>query len=68
MGNVGLLERRHLVVADIVHIGKEANNIDDQVLDIRKAQMFRDKAVVIEKILAMSQKQAEEYGVNRKTF
>jgi len=43
-------------------------NIDDQALDIRKAQMFRNKAVVMERILAISQKKAEEYGVDRKTF
>jgi len=30
--------------------------------------MFRDKAVIMERILAMSQKKAEEYGVDRKTF
>jgi hypothetical protein len=35
-GSIGLLERRHLVVNDVVHIGKEANNIDE-ALDIRKA-------------------------------
>lgn len=66
--SVGVLERRHLVVEDVVHIGKEANNIDDQALDIRKAQMFRDKVVTIERILALPQKKAEEYGVDRKTF
>jgi hypothetical protein len=67
-GCVGLLKRRDLVVEDVVHIRKEANNIDDQVLDIRKAQMFRDKAVIIERILALPQKKAEEYGVDRRTF
>lgn len=67
-GNVGLLERRHLVVDDIVHIGKEANNIDDQALDIRKAQMFRDKNTECQKILAIRQCDAEKVGVDRKTF
>lgn len=67
-GEIGLLARRHLVVDDVVHIGKEANNIDDQALDIRKAQMFRDKTVIMEWILVLSQKTAEEYGVDRKTF
>ncbi|MBA7483595.1 hypothetical protein ES707_19111 [subsurface metagenome] len=56
------------MVDDVVHIGKEANNIDDQALDIWKAQMFRDKAAIIERILALPQKKAEEYGVDRKTF
>lgn len=56
------------MVEDVVHIGKEANNIDDQALDIRKAQLFRDKAVIMEKILAISQKKAEENGMDRKTF
>lgn len=67
-GDVGLLERRHIVADDVAHIGKEANNIDEQALEVRKAQKFIDKAEIMKKIIAMSQKVAEECGVDRKTF
>ena len=53
---------------DVAHIGKEANNIDDQALEVRKAQSFLDKIVIMETILAMPQKIAEVCGVDRKTF
>jgi len=52
----------------LIHIGKEANNIDDQALEVRKAQRFLDKTVIMKKILSMSQKIAEKCGVDRKTF
>ena len=67
-GEIGLLKRRHLEINNIVHIEKEANNIDDQALDIKKAQMFLDRAKIMEMILALSQKEVEEHGVDRKTF
>ncbi len=68
VGDVGLLERRHIVADDVAHIGKEANNIDEQALEVRKAQRFLDKVEIMKKILSMSQKIAEECGVDRKTF
>ena len=52
----------------MAHIGKEANNIDEQALEVRKAQRFIDKAEIMKMILSMSQKVAEEYGVDRETF
>ena len=53
---------------DVAHIGKEANNIDEQALEVRKAQRFLDKIEIMKKILDLPQKKAEEYGVDRKTF
>ena len=52
----------------MVYIGKEANNIDEQVLDVKKAQEFVDVEEIKRKILCISQKQAEELGVSRSTF
>ena len=35
---------------------------------MKQAQQFLDKAVIMERILALPQKEAEECGVDRKTF
>ncbi|WP_319507616.1 hypothetical protein [uncultured Methanolobus sp.] len=37
-----------------VYIGKEANNIDEQALDVKKAQEFINKQEIMESILQMS--------------
>jgi hypothetical protein len=48
--------------------GKETNNIDEQALDVRKAQEFINKQEIMDNILNMSQKQAEALGVSRSRF
>ena len=35
-----MLERKHVQADSIVYIGKEANNIDELILDVKKAQEF----------------------------
>ncbi|NPE30356.1 hypothetical protein HNV12_20850 [Methanococcoides sp. SA1] len=52
----------------VIYIGKEANNIDEQELDVKKAQEFIDVEEIKKKILKMSQKEAERLGVGRSTF
>jgi hypothetical protein len=39
-GDEGFLERKHIYVSDIIHIGKEANNIDNEPLDGGNVQVF----------------------------
>ena len=51
-----------------MYIGKEANNIDEQALDVKRTQVFIDKKDIMKKILELSQSQVEEWGVNRGTF
>jgi hypothetical protein len=51
-----------------VYIGKEANNIDEQALDVKKAQEFINKQEIMDNILNVSQKQAESMGVSRNRF
>ncbi|MCM1986289.1 hypothetical protein [Methanococcoides seepicolus] len=51
-----------------VYIGKEANNIDEQELDVKKAQEFVDVEEIKRNILEMPQKEAEILGVCRNTF
>lgn len=67
-GDVGVLERKHIQTNSIVYIGKEANNIDEQQLDVELAQVFIDEKWIAEQILNLPQKIAEECGVDRKTF
>jgi hypothetical protein len=38
-GDIGALERRHIQADGLVHKGKEANNIEDQPLDVKGAQV-----------------------------
>jgi len=42
-GDVGQLERRHIPVSDIIHLGREANNIEEEPLDGGIVQVFRHK-------------------------
>ncbi|MDY9927885.1 hypothetical protein [Methanosarcina sp.] len=39
-GNTGVLERKHIKADGLVYIRKEANNIEDQPLDITGIQVF----------------------------
>ena len=67
-GEVGILERKHVHADGVVYIGKEANNIDEQELNVKQAQAFLNKKEIMQNILDLSQKKAEEWGVDRKTF
>lgn len=67
-GEVGILERKHVQADGVVYIGKEANSIDEQELDVKKAQEFIDVEEIKRKILEMPQKEAERLGVGRNTF
>ena len=67
-GDIGTLERKHVQADFVVYIGKVANNIDEQVLDVKKVQKFINKQEFMEVILNMFQKQAEALGVSRSTF
>ena len=44
---------RYIHVDSVVLIGKEANNIDDQALDIGQAQVFVNKQEIMDKILQL---------------
>ncbi|TQD27912.1 DNA polymerase [Methanolobus vulcani] len=67
-GNTGVLERKHVHADGVVYIGKEANNIDEQALDVKRSQVFIYKGCIMRKILELSQSQVEEWGVDRGTF
>ncbi|MGA2914246.1 MAG: hypothetical protein ABSE07_12130 [Methanoregula sp.] len=66
-GDIGQLERRYIYVSEIVHIGKEANNIDDEPLKTGKVQVFRNEEKDRLRIVEMRQCDAERLGIDRKT-
>jgi hypothetical protein len=66
-GNVGQLERRHIQVSEIVHIGKEANNIEDEPLETGNVQVFKNEEKERLRIVEMRQCDAEKLGINRGT-
>ncbi|WP_135605546.1 hypothetical protein [Methanococcoides sp. NM1] len=67
-GEIGVLERKHVHADSVIYIGKEANNIDEQELDVKQAQEFIDVEEIKRKILEMPQKEAEKLGLSRSTF
>lgn len=67
-GDVGLLERKHVVADGVIHIGKEANSVDEQALDVKRSQVFMNEREYREEILNMSYKEGERRGINRGTL
>ncbi|OPY24867.1 MAG: hypothetical protein A4E23_00199 [Methanomethylovorans sp. PtaU1.Bin073] len=67
-GEIGILERKHVHADGIIYIGKEANNIDEQALDVDKVQVFVNKDEIMQMILGIPQKEAEARGVSRSVF
>ncbi|WMW22914.1 hypothetical protein RE476_03570 [Methanolobus mangrovi] len=67
-GDIGIMERKHVHADSVIYIGKEANNIDEQALDVKKAQEFINKQEIMDNILTMSQSEAEVLGVSRSRF
>jgi hypothetical protein len=56
-----------ICVSEIVHIGKEANNIEDKPLETGKVQVFRNEEKERPRIVDMRQCDAEGEGIYRKT-
>ena len=50
-GETRVLERKQVHAGSIIHIEKEASNIDEQVLDVRKIQEFINKEKEMQRIL-----------------
>ncbi|NPE29446.1 hypothetical protein HNV12_16100 [Methanococcoides sp. SA1] len=67
-GEIGILERKHVQADSVVYIGKEANNIDEQSLDVKKAQEFINKQEIMNKILITSVAEARKLGVPKTTL
>jgi hypothetical protein len=67
-GETGILERKHIKADSVIYIGKEANNIDEQALDVKKAQEFINKQEIMQKALNLSVPEAEELGIPKTTL
>ncbi len=62
-GDEGVLERKHIHADGLVYIGKEANNIEDQPLDVTGAQVLINEEEIKQRILNLSPKEARELGI-----
>ena len=62
-GDIGGLERKHVLVEGVVYIGKEANNIDEQALKVREAQVFINELEIKRKILSLTPEEARGLGI-----
>ncbi len=51
----------------VIHIGKEANSIDEQALGAKKAQEFINEKAVYDFILNMTPERARELGIKHRS-
>ncbi|NPE28815.1 hypothetical protein HNV12_12790 [Methanococcoides sp. SA1] len=65
---IWVLKRKHVHSDGVIYIGKEANNIDEQELDVKKAQEFLNKEEIMQKILDQSVSEAKAKGVPKTTL
>jgi hypothetical protein len=67
-GEIGILERKRVQADSVIYFGKEANIIDEQALNVKKAQEFINKQEIMDNILNKSQSEAEALGASRSRF
>ncbi len=66
-GVIGVLKRKNIQADGLVYIGKEANNIEDQPLDVIGAQVFVNEGEMINFILALIPKEARKIGIEHRS-
>ncbi|MEZ5336491.1 MAG: hypothetical protein R2741_15375 [Methanolobus sp.] len=66
-GETGILERKHIHADSVIYIGKEANNIDEQALDVKKVQEFVNEKAVYDFILNLTPERARELGIKHRS-
>ena len=66
-GDIGVLTRKQVHVDGVVYIGKEANNIDEQALDVQRSQVFINEEKIKLKILGLTPKEAREVGIKHRS-
>ena len=59
-GDVGVLERKHILADGLIYIEKEANKIEDQPLDVVKPQTFVNMEVIKQKIFVLTPEEARK--------
>jgi hypothetical protein len=66
-GEIGVLERKNVHADGLVYIGKEANNIEDQPLDVTKSQGFINEEELKQNILALTPEEARKLGIKHRS-
>lgn len=66
-GEIGVLKRRNIQADGVVYIGKEANNIEDQPLDVKISQVFINEEEIKQMILALTPKEARKLGIKHRS-
>jgi hypothetical protein len=77
-GDVGALERKHIVVTGVIHIGKESNNLEESEflgVDSESYETYDDLVnlekkfrKICNKILGLKPKDVVKFGISRQTF
>ena len=77
-GNIGVLQRKHVVVTGVIHIGKESNRLDESELfglDDSSYEMYQDESKIDEKfrkiapkILKLKPKNVKKFGISKQTL
>lgn len=66
-GDIGVLERKHIHSNGLIYIGKEANKIEDQPLDVEKPQFFINKEEIKQKILSLTPEEARKIEIKHRS-
>lgn len=77
-GNVGVLQRRHVVVSEIVHIGKESNNLEESEIigvDSGSYEIYENLEdldekfrKISDKVLELKPKDVKKVGISKQTL
>lgn len=77
-GDIGILQRKHVVVSEIKHIGKESNNLDEsEILGVNSDgyevyENFDDVdekfAKITQKVLDLKPKDVKKFGISKQTL
>ena len=75
-GDIGVLQRKQIEVTDIVHIGKESNNLSiDEELDEESYQIYEDPnkldtefSKIADKVLKLKPKDVKSLGITKPTL
>ena len=65
-GNIGVLQRKHLQISNVITIGKESNNLEDSEVigvDEKSYVLYQNQKIDKEIILNMSVKDAKQLGI-----
>jgi len=66
-GKIGLLERRHLKPNEIIYIGKESNEIGEELIKECHTEKYFDEKKLRDKILVMKPEEARKLGIKHRS-